>query len=191
MTALPCRRGCFVTGTDTGVGKTAVSAALLHWCGLQGWRSAGLKPVAAGMEPLGGRWVNTDVLALQRASSLPLSEDDVGPCQLRAACAPHIAARLEGRSIALPPLLAAAQALARRADALGIEARGLRLAGWVANTVDPAMPWLQDNVATLRAWLGGRYGAAELGCVPRLDDAQPQRILPHLHHDALQRVFDA
>ncbi|MGE0073115.1 MAG: dethiobiotin synthase, partial [Thiomonas sp.] len=228
MTTAITRRGCFVTGTDTGVGKTAISATLLHWFGLQGWRSAGLKPVACGMEQIHGRWANTDVLALQRASSLPLREDEVGPCQFNAACAPHIAAQLEGRSIDVAPLLAAAHTLAGRADALvvegvggfavplnaqhdtadlaqalglpvvlvvglrlgclnhalltaqSIQARGLRLAGWVANTVDSAMPWLGDNVATLREWLGRRYGAVELGYVPRLDEAQPERVLPHL-----------
>ena len=59
--------GIFVTGTDTEVGKTHISAGLLHWLGLCGVRAAGYKPVAAGMEPNAeGVWINEDVALLQR-----------------------------------------------------------------------------------------------------------------------------
>jgi dethiobiotin synthetase len=117
-------RGCFVTGTDTEVGKTHVSAGLLHWLGAAGWRCAGLKPVAAGTVLLEGRAVNEDVALLRQASSVALTDAQVGPLQFEAACAPHIAAALEGRSIGRAPLLAAAQALAARADRLVIEGVG-------------------------------------------------------------------
>ena len=100
MTLSPRPHGCFVTGTDTEVGKTRISAALLHWCGQQGWRSAGLKPVAAGTELIEGIRVNEDVRRLRDASSLALSDAEVGPYQFATACAPHIAAALEGRTIA-------------------------------------------------------------------------------------------
>ena len=85
-------RGCFVTGTDTEVGKTRISAALLHWLGEQGQRCAGYKPVAAGTEVIDGEDVNEDVRALRDASSVALTDADVGPFQFEAACAPHIAA---------------------------------------------------------------------------------------------------
>lgn len=117
-------RGCFVAGTDTGVGKTLVSAALLYWCARRGWRSAGLKPVAAGTSLLDGQPVNEDVRTLRDAGSLRLSDADVGPLQFQAACAPHIAATLEGRSIERGAILAAARALAARADAMVIEGVG-------------------------------------------------------------------
>jgi len=81
-------RTCFITGTDTEVGKTRVSAGLLHWFAQQGWRSAGLKPVAAGTELIGGERANEDVRMLRAASSLPLSDAEVCPFQFDAACAP-------------------------------------------------------------------------------------------------------
>jgi dethiobiotin synthetase len=232
------RRGCFVTGTDTEVGKTRISAALLHWCARQGWRCAGFKPVAAGLEQVDGRWVNADVQVLRQASSVPLAEAEVGPCQLKAACAPHLAAAQEGRVIDLDALLRAASDLARKVDALivegvggfvvplhaqrdtadlaqslglpvvlvvglrlgclnhalltaqSVQARGLRLAGWVGNTVDPAMPWVDGNLATLRHMLWERYGAVALGHVPRLLDPDPPAVLNHLDPAGLRQIFD-
>ena len=117
-------KACFVTGTDTEVGKTRISAALLHRCGQHGWRSAGFKPVAAGMVCLDGIWVNEDVRALRDASSVTLVDAEVGPYQFHAACAPHIAAALEGRAIERNCILQAAQALAARADVLVVEGVG-------------------------------------------------------------------
>jgi len=111
----------FVTGTDTEVGKTHISAALLHWAAQQGWRSAGFKPVAAGLDADGR---NEDVQRLRAASSLPLTEAEVGPLQLQAACAPHIAAALEGRRIDMDDLVRQARALAARADVLVVEGVG-------------------------------------------------------------------
>jgi dethiobiotin synthetase len=120
----PRLRGCFVTGTDTEVGKTRISAALLHWCAQQGWRSAGFKPVAAGTSLIDGERVNEDVRALREAGSLALSDAEVGPFQLETACAPHIAAALQHQAIDRAALLRAAQALASRAELLVIEGVG-------------------------------------------------------------------
>ena len=117
-------RGCFVTGTDTDAGKTCVSAALLHWCTAQGWRSAGFKPVSAGSQIINGQRVNGDVRALRQASSLALTDAEVGPLQFEAACAPHIAAALENRAIDGPALVAHAHALAQRTDVLVVEGVG-------------------------------------------------------------------
>ncbi|MDB5929465.1 MAG: dethiobiotin synthase, partial [Polaromonas sp.] len=102
-------RGCFVAGTDTGVGKTQVSAALLHWCASQGWRSAGFKPVAAGTTLIDGQPVNEDVQALRQAGSVESTNAEVGPLQFEAACAPEIAAALEGRFIDPAAVLRAAR----------------------------------------------------------------------------------
>jgi dethiobiotin synthetase len=117
-------RGCFVTGTDTEVGKTRISAALLHWGAQQGWRSAGFKPVAAGTSLIDGQWFNDDVRALREASSIELSDAEVGPFQFEAACAPHIAAVQEGQAIDRAAILRAAQALANRAELLVVEGVG-------------------------------------------------------------------
>ena len=116
--------GCFVTGTDTEVGKTCISAGLLHWFGQAGYRSAGLKPVAAGTMLIDGVAVNEDVRALRDASSVTLTDAEVGPCQFTQACAPHIAAAHEGRAIDRLALRDAAQTLAARADWLVVEGVG-------------------------------------------------------------------
>lgn len=120
-------RGCFVTGTDTEVGKTRISAALVHALAASGWRSAGFKPVAAGTELIDGVAVNDDVRALRAASPLALTDAQVGPCQLSRACAPHIAAAQEGRAIDRTELLHAAHHLAAHADVLVVEGVG----GWL------------------------------------------------------------
>ncbi len=117
-------RGCFVTGTNTEVGKTRISAGLLHWCAQQGWSSAGFKPVAAGTRLIDGQWVNEDVRALREASSLDMSDAEVGPFQFEAACAPHIAAALQGRTIDRAALVHAARTLASRAEVLVVEGVG-------------------------------------------------------------------
>ena len=116
--------GCFVTGTDTGVGKTHVSAALLHWCAQQGWRSAGFKPVAAGTTLIDGQRVNEDVQALRQTGSVLLADAEVGPLQFKAACAPEIAAALENRHIDQATILSAARHLASRAQFVVVEGVG-------------------------------------------------------------------
>jgi dethiobiotin synthetase len=123
-TARNTLHGCFVTGTDTDAGKTRISTALLHWCVSQGLRSAGYKPVAAGMECVDGVWANDDVRVLRQASSVELTHAEVGPVQFRAACAPHIAAALEELTIDFAALVAQAHALAQRADVLVVEGAG-------------------------------------------------------------------
>ena len=106
------------------MGKTRVSAALVHWFARAGWRCAGFKPVSAGTELVDGVAVNEDVRALREASSVEVSDAEVGPFQFSAACAPHIAAALEARSIDRARLLEAAQTLARRTDRLVVEGVG-------------------------------------------------------------------
>lgn len=230
-------RGCFVTGTDTEVGKTRVSAALLHWLGTQGLRGAGYKPVAAGTAVIDGERVNEDVRALRRASSVALTDAEISACQFEAACAPHIAAALEGRTIERAVLLQGASALAARADRLVVEGvggfcvplgpgfdsadlsvdlalpvvlvvglrlgcinhallsaeairtRGLRLAGWVANTVDPAMLQLAENLGTLQHELRRRHLAPCIGVVPRLADPDPAAVAACLDPAALRELF--
>ncbi|MDM0037510.1 dethiobiotin synthase [Variovorax sp. J22G21] len=236
MSAAPMR-GCFVTGTDTEVGKTRVSAALLHWLGERGLRCAGYKPVAAGTESIDGEAVNEDVRALRDAGSVALTNAEVGPCQFEAACAPHIAAALEGRTIERAVLLQGARTLAVQVDQLVVEgvggfcvplapdfdsadfavdlglpvllvvglrlgcinhallsaeairARGLRLAGWVANTVDAAMLQRDENLATLRHELGRRHQAPCLGVVPRLASPEPAAVAACLDDSALRVLF--
>ena len=220
-------RGLFITGTDTEIGKTCVTAALTHALAEAGARVAPVKSLAAGQrQDAQGQWVNEDVLQLHAAQRLGLSLAQVGPVQFREPCAPHIAARLEGRGIARDALLAAIRASARLGElalvegvggfrvplndlydtadlatdlalpvllvvglrlgcinhalltAEAIRARGLRLAGWVANTADPHQPHVADNVAALAARFAD-LGAPCWGRVPRLTDPSPAAVAAH------------
>ena len=98
-------RGIFVTGTDTGVGKTLVSCALIHRLRAQGITVHPFKPIAAGTSLHSGRWSNEDTVALAAAAGLgPENFEQVTPVLLREAIAPHIAAEREGRALALGPI---------------------------------------------------------------------------------------
>ncbi|MEC9375599.1 MAG: dethiobiotin synthase [Pseudomonadota bacterium] len=89
----------FVTGTDTNVGKTVVSAALLYKAGLSGLKTLGLKPVAAGGIIQNGKFVNEDANLLREFASLKKSYDAINPICLEEGIAPHIAAKHENRVI--------------------------------------------------------------------------------------------
>ncbi len=206
----------FITGTDTGVGKTLVSCALLHAFSGEGLHVAGFKPVAAGCDAEGR---NEDARELQAASTMPLDYGQVNPYCFAQAIAPHIAASRNGERIEFSRILAAYRELACQADEVIVEgaggflvplndrqdsadlarelvlpvilvvgvrlgclnhamltreaiaARGLQLAGWVANVLDAQMPALHDNVAALRE----RMDAPLLGIVPRM--AEPDARL--------------
>ena len=95
---------CFVGGTDTGVGKTLISAAMLCALRERGLSTVGLKPLAAGATQGADGWVNDDALMLRRCQTADLAYQQVNPVLLRAPIAPHIAARREGRRITLAQL---------------------------------------------------------------------------------------
>ncbi|MDX1452682.1 MAG: dethiobiotin synthase [Oleiphilaceae bacterium] len=117
----------FVTGTDTEVGKTFASCALLAAAQKQGLATIGLKPFAAGGEEQGGKLVNEDAIALQQAASIKLPYEQVNPVLLNAATSPHIAAHLEGRQISVGRVQGIVQgALMQRHDFAIVEGAG----GW-------------------------------------------------------------
>lgn len=118
---------CFVTGTDTGVGKTLSSCALLHALARHHARVVGMKPVASGAEPDGrGAWANEDSLALRAASTLRVDPALDNPVLLPDPVSPHIAARRAHRRITLQPILSAYGELRKQADAIVVEGAG----GW-------------------------------------------------------------
>ena len=118
----------YVTGTDTGIGKTFASCTLLHALRAHGLRAAGMKPVASGCERIDGEWRNADALALQAAGEPGIAYADINPFALEHPLAPELAARDAGIDVALPPILDAHARLAARADALIVEGVG----GWAA-----------------------------------------------------------
>ncbi len=204
----------FLTGTDTEIGKTFITCALLHHAAQRGLKAAGIKPVAAGTDAAG---VNEDVASIRAASNLALPPEIVNPYCFKAAIAPHIAAAEEGVTIDFAPIAAACEHARQLADLLIVEGvggfrvplgvdrdsadlavalglpvilvvglrlgcinhalltaeaiatRGLTLAGWVANRIDPAMPRQEENIAALAA----RLGAPLLGSVPHVADGGP------------------
>ena len=198
-------RAYFLTGTDTEIGKTYITCALLHRAGLDGLRAVGLKPVAAGTNIAG---LNDDVEAIRAASNVKLPREIINPYCFEAAIAPHIAAAEEGRHIEYESIKVSCEQAGQQADLVIVEgvggfcvlpvilvigmrlgcinhalltaeaitARGLKIAGWVANRIDPAMSRFDENLATLRSLLpapllgvvpyeptGGTVGAA--GCL--------------------------
>jgi dethiobiotin synthetase len=118
--------GVFVTGTDTGCGKTTVATALLRGLASRGLRAAGYKPVASGAERCDGFLRNDDALTLWRAGIPGLHYDEINPYCFAPAIAPHIAADEAGVAIDLAQLVAGYRALGARADWVIVEGAG----GW-------------------------------------------------------------
>lgn len=192
----------FVTGTDTGVGKTLVSCALLQALARRHPRVVGMKPVAAGLVQTPDGWDSEDAIALRAASTVRVPPALDNPVRLPDPLSPHLAAERAGTRIDIPHLVACQRELAQHADAMVVEgaggflvplspehtgadlaqalglpvllvvglrlgclnhallsaeairARGLPLAGWVANRIDPGMAAADDNIAFLRQRLG-------------------------------------
>lgn len=129
--------GCYVTGTDTGAGKTLASCALLHALRARGLRAVGMKPLASGCERTAQGLRNDDALALQAASDPRPDYGDLNPFALPAATAPQLAARESGIDVRIEPLLSAHARLLLQADRVVVEGVG----GWAAplsDTLDQA-----------------------------------------------------
>jgi len=200
--SLVTHHGYFVTGTDTGVGKTLVACALLAAFVGRGIRAIGMKPVASGGEPGANGLVNDDVDRLIAAGNVSAPREHVNPYCFAPPIAPHIAARQAGVTIALDHIEQSLRELTARAEVVVIEgvggfhvplgpsidteqlaarlalpvvlvvgmrlgclnhalltaqavaSSGLRLAGWVANHVDPRMAEADANVQALEERIG-------------------------------------
>lgn len=211
----------FLTGTDTEIGKTFITCALLHRAALDGRQAVGLKPVAAGTDAAD---LNDDVQAIRAASNVLLPRQVTNPYCFAPAIAPHIAAAEAGVDIDFAHIRSTCETARQQADCVIIEgaggfcvpfgvdrssadlavelglpvilvvgmrlgcinhalltaeaitARGLKLAGWVANRIDPAMARFAENLATLQAWLP----APLLGSVPYDPIGGPAAAAGHL-----------
>ena len=217
--------GIFVTGTDTGVGKTHVACALVRAFRESGTRVAGMKPIAAGIDA--GAALNSDVAALADADALDIPPRVRNPYAFSDPIAPHLAARDAGVSVDLAIIAAAFRDLAAFADLVVVEgaggarvpigphldmldiarrlrvpvllvvgvrlgclnhslltvdaiaSRGLTLAGWVANRIDPAMLRADDNVDELRSLIPVPLVAdVAYGATPAFDRASLSRLAP-------------
>jgi dethiobiotin synthetase len=118
----------FVTGTDTGIGKTTASCTLLHALRAHGLRAVGMKPLASGSEATPDGLRNEDALALLAASDPKPDYADLNPYALPLPLAPELAALDAGIEVALAPMLAAYARLSAQADAVVVEGVG----GWAA-----------------------------------------------------------
>jgi dethiobiotin synthetase len=118
----------FITGTDTGVGKTLVAVSLARALVARGLRVAVMKPVAAGTVKTPDGEFNDDALELLAASNVQASYEDVNPWLLRTAASPHLAARADGVTIRHERIVAAYGRLAAASDVVLAEGAG----GWLA-----------------------------------------------------------
>ena len=119
-------RNIFITGTDTGVGKSLVACALIHGLKARGLSVAGMKPVASGSEITVNGLRNEDALALQAAANVQAAYQVVNPYCFEPAIAPHLAAREAGVSIELEHLKNCLAQLAACSDCVVVEGAG----GW-------------------------------------------------------------
>jgi dethiobiotin synthetase len=202
--------GYFITGTDTGVGKTLVAAALLQAFAGRGLQAVGMKPVAAGCEATLAGLRCEDVASLMAAGNVAAPPELINPYALVPPVAPHIAAAQAGLEIRIEVIEQAFRQLSAMAEvvvvegvggfmvplnsredtadlaqrlglpvilvvglrlgclnhalltAREVERRGLSLAGWVANRIEPEMVMLQENIQTLK----NRLPAPLLGILP-------------------------
>ncbi len=116
----------FITGTDTGVGKTWVTLALMAAWQARGLVVNGMKPVASGSEWRDGRLSNEDARQIHAQCSLPVAYEQVNPYAFAEPIAPHVAAAKAGISVELETLAVAYQSLAAGADRVVVEGVG----GW-------------------------------------------------------------
>jgi len=206
----------FVVGTDTGVGKTHATCALLHALARRHARVCGMKPIAAGGVQTAHGLSNEDSMAHRAASTVQVPPALDNPILLPEPLSPHLAAARAGTAISLATVVDAVAQLRARTDALVVEgaggflvplsetqtgadlavalqlplvlvvgmrlgclnhalltaeairARGLVLAGWIANRVDPAFLCPDENLAYLRSRLGAPL-LADLPCSPTPD----------------------
>jgi dethiobiotin synthetase len=120
---VPPLRGVFVTGTDTGVGKTVLAAAICAALAARGERVAAFKPAVTGLDDEQGEW-GKDHELLAGAANVGQSPEDVTPHRFGPAVSPHYAAELAGTRIEPSKLVAAARTAAAGADALVVEGVG-------------------------------------------------------------------
>ncbi|MGA8277599.1 MAG: dethiobiotin synthase [Rhodanobacteraceae bacterium] len=130
-----CRSAVFITGTDTGIGKTTISCALLLALRSRGLRASGMKPVASGCRATSLGLRNEDAEALIAAGNPAPRYDDCNPFALSEPLAPHLAARRDRTEISLARVSDAYDRLESNADCIVVEGVG----GWSVPLSDELM----------------------------------------------------
>ena len=120
------KKGFFITGTDTGVGKTWATLALMRYFKTQGLSVIGMKPVAAGCEWQNGLLQNEDALLIQENASFMLNYNEINPYAFEMPVSPHLAAM--ENTVQLDVLVQAFNSVKDKADVLLVEGAG----GWLA-----------------------------------------------------------
>ena len=115
---------CFITGTDTEIGKTLIASALLHSLTQQNMKAIGMKPVAAGTSQINGHLSNEDIEQLTAAGNLLMPRSLTTPYLLHEPAAPHLAARLDGVTMSLAHIVDCYDQLATKAEAIVVEGVG-------------------------------------------------------------------
>ncbi len=123
MTARP-QHGLFITGVDTGVGKTYVAALIARALVAQGARVGVYKPIASGCEERNGERISDDAQMLWEAAGRPGSLQQVCPQRFRAPLAPHLAARAEGQEVDATLLRSGLAAWKGQCDVVLVEGAG-------------------------------------------------------------------
>jgi dethiobiotin synthetase len=220
MTAL----SLFVAGTDTEIGKTFVSCALLQGFARAGLRAAAMKPIASGATERDGVLHNEDADQLDANANVALPNEIRTSFMMREPIAPHIAAAREGVALDIGRIVEAHAIARTKADIVVVEgvggfrvplddqhdtadlavalnlpvvlvvgmrlgcishalltaesiaSRGLKIAGWVANRIDPAMLYPDENIHTLKH----RLDAPLLGVIPHIAPSDATRASSHL-----------
>lgn len=168
---LGARRGIFISGTDTGIGKSIVSAALARLLRLKGVSVGVMKPVTSGCEERDGALVSLDAELLCWGAGVPF-EAECAPYLAKAPLAPSAAAALEGLSIDPDAILSAYRRLAGRHDFVIVEGAGglmVPLSGsfLIADLVKalelPLLVVARPNLGTVNHTLLTTFCAAALG----------------------------
>lgn len=120
-------QGYFVTGTDTGIGKTWTSLILMRYFQQQGKTVVGMKPVASGCDMIDGQLKNEDALQLQGQASINIDYNLINPYAFAMPVSPHIAAEKAGQEIEFTHIQQAYSKLAASADVVIVEGVG----GWM------------------------------------------------------------
>lgn len=228
----------FITGTDTGVGKTYIATRLLKQYNDKGLKTIGLKPVASGCELTNGKLYNDDARALQQAASVKLDYDLVNPFAFLPPIAPHLAAHATKTTLTVHTLIEKTKtALQIPADIRLVEGAGgwllplndretmadfvirqnfsvilvvgMRLGclnhalltanimqatnvhciGWIANCMDPSMPYLNENIETLKQQLWMPHLATANAITLATHLPLPMQMHEH-HHPSFSKVND-